>query len=119
MTKQVTFDIFASMLYTMAAGYSLPASDVKLEVQIAAAFLASILSCLMSQPGDVVLTRTYKNDGDGLLAVASEIYDERGLEGFVAGLSARFLHVGSIITSQLVLYDIIKQMLGLPATGAH
>jgi solute carrier family 25 phosphate transporter 3 len=119
MTKQVTFDIFAGMLYTLAAGYSLSSSDVKLEVEIAAAFLASILSCLMSHPGDVILTRTYKSDGDGVVAVASEIYNERGLQGFVTGLSARFLHVGSIITSQLVLYDIIKQMLGLPATGSH
>ena len=81
----------------------------------------------MSHPGDVILTETYKqsksNAGDnsskGFVQVISNIYDNRGVKGFVAGLSARFLHVGAIITSQLVLYDTIKQLLGLPATGSH
>ena len=98
MTKQVTFDIFAGMLYTAADAYSL--TGVKFEVQVAAAFLASILSCITSHPGDVILTCTFKNGGGSSLnKVASEIFEERGLEGFVSGLSARFLHVGSIITS--------------------
>ena len=90
----------------------------------------------MSHPGDVILTETYKqssssssasvatsssNSGNskGIVQVVSQIYDKRGLKGFVTGLSARFLHVGAIITSQLVLYDTIKQLLGLPATGSH
>jgi solute carrier family 25 phosphate transporter 3 len=51
--------------------------------------------------------------------VVSNIYETQGLKGFVTGISARFLHVGAIITSQLVLYDTVKQLLGLPATGAH
>jgi solute carrier family 25 phosphate transporter 3 len=42
-----------------------------------------------------------------------------GLSGFFTGLQARFVHVGLIITSQLVIYDIVKQLLGLPATGSH
>ena len=75
----------------------------------------------------MILTETYKqskciagdNSSKGFVQVISNIYDNRGVKGFVAGLSARFLHVGAIITSQLVLYDTIKQLLGLPATGSH
>jgi hypothetical protein len=32
---------------------------------------------------------------------------------------ARLLHVGIIVTIQLVIYDFVKQLFGLPATGAH
>lgn len=119
-SKQVSFDIFAGMLYTLAANSNFAASDVKYEVSLGAAFLASILSCISSHPGDVLLTATYKgNSKDGFGEVIADIYAERGFSGFFIGITARFLHVGTIITSQLVLYDIVKQMLGLPATGAH
>ncbi|KAL3906175.1 MAG: hypothetical protein SGILL_009376, partial [Bacillariaceae sp.] len=117
--KQVTFDAFAAFLYAMAANASLAPKDVKLEVSFVAALLASILACLLSQPGDVILTKTYKNsDSDPVFAdVVTEVYREQGIAGFFSGLTARFFHVGAIITSQLLLYDFIKQMLGLPATG--
>jgi len=32
---------------------------------------------------------------------------------------ARLLHVGIIVTIQLVIYDMVKVMFGLPVTGAH
>lgn len=104
----------------------------------------------MSQPGDVILTETYKG-GDktaetkksnnrnnkstaaeaspkkrGLTEVSSAVYSRHsdqglicGLSGFFTGLQARIVHVGLIITSQLVIYDLLKQLLGLPATGSH
>jgi solute carrier family 25 phosphate transporter 3 len=124
--KQVSFDTFAAMLYGFAASASLVKADIKIEVSFGAAFLASVLACLLSQPGDVLLTATYKNTGGGdddgqqptsFGEVVARISQEQGLQGFFSGISARFVHVGAIITSQLVLYDIVKQMLGLPATG--
>lgn len=131
--KQVSFDSFAAMLYSAAAtNTNLSPADIKLEVSFGAALLASVLACLLSHPGDVILTATYKDaGGDGndngdddissnpsVSNVISQIYQTRGIQGFFSGLSARFLHVGAIITSQLVLYDTVKQLLGLPATGA-
>jgi solute carrier family 25 (mitochondrial phosphate transporter), member 3 len=122
MTKQVTFDVFAGLLYSAAAALNLAAASVKLEVEVGAAFLASILSCISSQPGDVILTDTYKLKGrehTKFTGVVSDIYKDQGIGGFFAGMTARFFHVGAIITSQLVLYDIVKQLLGLPATGSQ
>lgn len=122
MTKQVSFDIFAGALYSAAAALNLAASSVKLEVEIGAAFLASILSCISSQPGDVILTDTYKLktlERSDFGQVVKDLYDDQGISGFFSGLRARLLQVGTIITSQLVLYDIVKQLLGLPATGSH
>jgi solute carrier family 25 phosphate transporter 3 len=102
--------------------------------------VASVMACILSQPGDVILTETYKScDSDlgtsensccpstrDLSDVTATIYDRKrdkgvvsALSGFFTGLQARFVHVGMIITSQLVIYDLVKQLLGLPATGSH
>ena len=131
-TKQVSFDMFTGILYTVAANANVAVAAVKAEVPILAAFFASILSCIASHPGDVILTATYKgNTGDGqgsqrsgnsnndstFIQTISDLYRKEGLGAFFTGISARFIHIGLIITSQLVLYDIIKQLLGLPATG--
>jgi solute carrier family 25 phosphate transporter 3 len=112
---QVSFDLFASLLYSTLIGLSfVPQKKIALEVEIGAAFCASVMACLASHPGDVLLTATYKNGGNQNNVAA--IVNEGG--GFFRGLNARFIHVGCIITLQLVLYDQIKQALGLPASGS-
>ena len=99
-----------------------------LEVEVGAAFLESLVACLASHPGDVLLTASYKNNGNsndgesskgsGFGATISKVYNEGGgIFAFFRGLNARFFHVGCIITFQLVIYDQIKQALGLPASG--
>merc|ERR1712194_571670 len=107
-------------------------------VSVLSAMVASVMACLMSQPGDVILTETYKggkDDGENKSSKSKEsssqqmrslgeisctIYSREGsVSGFFTGMQARFVHVGMIITSQLVIYDLIKQGLGLPATGSH
>mmetsp|Transcript_5703 Transcript_5703/g.12539 ORF Transcript_5703/g.12539 Transcript_5703/m.12539 type:complete len:425 (+) Transcript_5703:212-1486(+) len=124
MGKQVSFDLFAGMLYTMLVGLSfVPQKEIALEVEVGAAFLASIVACLMSHPGDVLLTATYKNNedssGNGFGETIKKVYSEGGgVPAFFRGLSARFVHVGCIITFQLVIYDQLKQVLGLPASGS-
>eukprot|EP00546_Thalassionema_frauenfeldii_P019411 CAMPEP_0178901332 /NCGR_PEP_ID=MMETSP0786-20121207/3962_1 /TAXON_ID=186022 /ORGANISM="Thalassionema frauenfeldii, Strain CCMP 1798" /LENGTH=316 /DNA_ID=CAMNT_0020572419 /DNA_START=276 /DNA_END=1226 /DNA_ORIENTATION=- len=119
--KQVSFDLVAKMLYGIVASATLFApADVKLEVSVGAAFCASILACIASHPGDVLLTATFQDASSPKLlpSVLSNVYEQRGINGFFTGIGARFYHVGAIITSQLVLYDFIKQLLGLPATGS-
>ena len=121
MAKQVSFDVFAAMLYGILIGYAwLPHSELAFGVEVGAAFLASIIACIASHPGDVLLTETYKGDKDhtsGLGTTISKVYSDGGLQAFFRGISARFVHVGCIITFQLVIYDQIKQGLGLPASG--
>mmetsp|Transcript_6722 Transcript_6722/g.16556 ORF Transcript_6722/g.16556 Transcript_6722/m.16556 type:complete len:482 (-) Transcript_6722:266-1711(-) len=127
--KQVSFDVFSGMLYTFLVGLSfVPQRGIALEVEVGAAFLASIVACLASHPGDVLLTATYKDAGDdesttnsgaGFGATVKKVYnDGGGIQAFLRGLNARFLHVGCIITFQLVIYDQLKQVLGLPASGS-
>jgi solute carrier family 25 (mitochondrial phosphate transporter), member 3 len=125
--KQVSFDVFAGLFYALFDQYS--DSIVWLEphkkivVSVSAAFVASLFACFFSQPGDMILTETYRRVDPGkqlsFPQVVDKIYSSGGIANFFTGTGARIVHVGLIITSQLVIYDIVKQLLGLPATGSH
>ncbi len=115
MAKQVSFDMFAKQINKRLDDDA--SESTRLAGTVAAAFGASIFSCIFSQPGDVLLTASSSDDDQGFRGNSKRIYDQYGFNGFFAGLAARFVHVGGIITSQLVVYDLIKVALGLPATG--
>ena len=121
MAKQVSFDIFAKTFYGLADKLNYNKEEVKWPISVLSAFCASILACLSSQPGDMILTETYKGStsGTNVFGVIKKIYNQYGLGGFYLGTQARLAHAASIITSQLVIYDILKLALGLPATGSH
>ena len=141
--KQVSFDLVAKFLYSVTATVSilakLPADQLKWVVSLLSAFCASIAACLCSQPGDMILTETYKTGNKSSSnskskksktktssstpgkfgVVVHGIYERGGVSEFYRGTQARLVHVGMIITSQLMVYDLVKQLLGLPATGSH
>jgi solute carrier family 25 phosphate transporter 3 len=122
MAKQVSFDVIAGLLYSfLSKNKQGHVDDLKWMVSVLSAFFASIFACIFSQPGDMILTETYKGkSAAGFFGVISDIYRTKGgVSGFFTGTGARILHVSTIITSQLVIYDIVKQLLGLPATGSH
>lgn len=120
MAKQVSFDFVATCLYGVAAMLAINHySFTPKLVLILAAFTSSCLSCIFSHPGDMVLTQFFKGTSTSTLATFREIIKNDGIAGLFVGIKARFLHVGAIITVQLCLYDVIKQALGLAATGAH
>lgn len=118
MTKQVSFEMFSSTLALYISSYtSYSSEEGNLFVTVISAFLASILACIVSNPGDVIVVKTFKERAGGnLFQIASAIGEKDGVNGFFAGFSARLFHVVSIVTSQLVLYDLFKKILGLPST---
>ncbi len=129
----------------------LTGDNLKWFVSITSAFLASLVACILSQPGDMIVTETYKDaeshvgvqaktfiakaavaaktknlalatpsqPAKSFASVVTTMYVYGGPSEFFRGTGARLVHVGLIITSQLVIYDLVKQMLGLPATGSH
>jgi solute carrier family 25 phosphate transporter 3 len=120
MTKQVGFDIVATFFRRLAKELvEGNIDDLKFVISTCAAFVAAVLACICSQPGDMILTRTFRNRGVKMTTIARDIYQMNGIGGFYIGLTCRLAHVVSIITCQLVLYDIIKQALGLPVTGSN
>ena len=118
MTKQVSFEMISSSLALyISAHASFSSQEGNLSVTIISAFLASILACVVSNPGDVIVVKKFKERTNGnVLQIASNINENEGIDGFLAGFSARLFHVISIVTTQLVLYDLIKKLLGLPST---
>jgi solute carrier family 25 phosphate transporter 3 len=138
MGKQVSFDLIAKALYNLCEYLSQTQSDFYIKysieekkwmISIMSAFLASVLASLSSQPGDMILTKTYKGSKkdatvgskkkSGVFGIIGDIYREHGVGGFFLGTKARLAHVVAIITMQLTLYDALKAALGLPVTGSH
>jgi solute carrier family 25 phosphate transporter 3 len=79
-----------------------------------------VLSSITSQPGDMVLSLVNAHKGDRR---SSEIFrdilrSERGVRGFFVGFKTRLLHVGIIVTLQLLIYDYVKRLCGIAATGS-
>lgn len=122
-TKNVSFDYFTKYAYRLALGYGLALNHgTKFAIPVVSAILASILSCISSQPGDTLLSLVSARQGEkrSTTEIAKEIIDsDKGVRGFFVGLNCRFYHVGIIVTLQLVLYDFLKRLCGGIATGAH
>lgn len=120
-TKNVSFDFLTTFSYATLrnAGYVMNATTCFM-VPLLSAFMASILSCISSQPGDMLLSLVNAHEGDktanDFLRQISQ--SKRGLKGLFVGTNARFLHVGIIVTVQLLIYDFIKRLVGIAATGS-
>jgi solute carrier family 25 phosphate transporter 3 len=120
-TKNVSFDFLTKFAYaTVRNNGRAMSTTASVMVPLVSAFLASILSCISSQPGDTLLSLVNahegkKNANDFLLEISKS---KRGLRGLFVGTNARFLHVGIIVTVQLLIYDCIKRLVGIAATGS-
>lgn len=114
MGKNVSFDLIKTLLAAFATYLAINEKDLKWIITLAGAFFSSIVACLLSQPGDMILTSSYKGEsGKSFSQTISEIYKTHGLAGFYFGTQARLAHVASIVTIQLVFYDFICGVLGL------
>lgn len=120
MGKQVSFDVCCECVRTIV-GIICPDPEARARldafVPCIAALPAAVVACIMSHPGDMVLTAYYKGGANSVISVARSLVAEGGVAALFRGLRARLLHVISIIWVQLVVYDQIKRLLGLPATG--
>jgi len=119
-TKNVSFDLFTTMVYSAvkSSGQMLTA-NMKFAIPLMSAMMASVLSCISSQPGDMLLSAVNAHGGDKRTRdFARDILKEDGIGGFFRGMRARFLHVGLIVTVQLLIYDFVKRLVGIAATGS-
>lgn len=121
-TKNVSFDFMTRYAYAALLNWRGTAigPGAKLAVPLAAAAVSSLLSCVTSQPGDMLLSLANANSGDRRRTrdIAYDILQsERGVGGFFVGMKTRFLHVGIIVTLQLFLYDFVKRLCGIASTG--
>lgn len=142
-----TFD--TSNVNILLLGFSSSeALQYKYLITTTSAVVAAIISSIISQPGDTLLSFVNKsvktnnnvmlmNTEGGEIEVVSIIeneikkekvnalqiiYDtsvELGVIGLFKGLQARLIHVIFIVVIQLLIYDSVKQFVGIPVTGFH
>ena len=116
-SKQCSFDYITTIAYVALSDRAWACSATsKVAVPLFAATLAAILSCVASQPGDVLLTATYK-DSEHTHGAIGEVWESGGVRALFTGIKARLLHVISTVTVQLFAYDFLKRLLGMGATG--
>jgi len=118
-TKNVSFDFITNMAYSTvkSLGYSI-CGQFKFWIPLIAAMITSILSAFSSQPGDVLLSLVNADEGNVRIRdIFKNIMTTDGIKGFFVGMRARLLNVGKIVTTQLILYDFVKRMCGIAATG--
>ena len=118
-TKNVSFDFITTIAYTTIATRGITiCSKWKLAIPLLSAMLASVLSCISSQPGDMLLSVVNAHRGKkATVDFFNEIMEKEGIVGFFVGIQERFLHVGMIVTLQLLIYDYVKRLVGIAATG--
>lgn len=121
-TKNVSFDFITRYAYdALQWRGSMIGPWMKLAVPFTAAAIASILSCVTSQPGDMLLTLSTARSGDRRRTrdiIRDIVRSERGSAGFFVGMKTRFFHLGIIVTVQLLIYDYLKRLCGIAPTGS-
>lgn len=121
MGKQVSFDFCCqavrALVLLACRGDEARAELVDWTVPLIAALPAAVMACVLSHPGDMVLTEYYKGSGRSVWETVHDLVREGGLAALFRGIHARLIHVISIIWVQLIIYDQTKRALGLPATG--
>ena len=118
-TKNVSFDLITTLFYAIVLSRGRRICEgTKIVIPLVSAMAASILSCISSQPGDMLLSVVNANKGKRRThQFAKEIMSQDGIGGFFVGLNERFVHVGMIVTLQLMTYDFVKRLVGISATG--
>lgn len=118
-TKNVSFDMITTMAYATIASWGWAISrQTKFMIPLVSAMVASILSCISSQPGDMLLSVVSAHEGEKKVAdFYKDIINDGGIRGLFVGIQERFVHVGLIVTVQLFIYDFVKRLCGIPATG--
>ena len=120
LTKNVSFDFLTKFFYsTMRTRGMKITAGTAFTVPLISAAIASVMSCISSQPGDMVLSVVNAHEGDRrpMDMLRDIVQSDRGIGGLFVGFKTRLLHVGVIVTIQLLVYDYVKRLVGIAATG--
>mmetsp|Transcript_66905 Transcript_66905/g.160196 ORF Transcript_66905/g.160196 Transcript_66905/m.160196 type:complete len:679 (-) Transcript_66905:88-2124(-) len=113
MMKFLVFDYFGDFIFDLFPRLA-DAIETQLLVSLVSGAVAGVVSSIVSQPADTILSKI--NQGEGrrsLTDAAMEIWNEQGVPGFFLGLGSRCIWAGCIISGQFFLYDVCKTFLGV------
>lgn len=124
LTRQVIFGSIKFLAFErasealFAANPSLrDATWTALGVSLVAGGISGVISSVVSQPADSVLTYVAQNSRGsssmGLVEGCRIMVEEGGVESLFRGLSSRCVWAGSIIAGQFLLYDVFRNAFGV------
>jgi solute carrier family 25 phosphate transporter 3 len=94
------------------------ATFTALGVSLVAGGISGVLSSVVSQPADSVLTYVSKQRAGGNLGVfdgAKIMVQKEGVGSLFRGLGSRCVWAGCIIAGQFLLYDVFRSLFGITA----
>lgn len=124
MTRQVIFGSVKFLAFERASDaiyvtwpFLRDATWTALIVSLVAGGFSGVLSSVVSQPADAVLTYVaQKGDEKGTLGVLEGcqlMIEESGVDSLFRGLGSRSLWAASIIAGQFLLYDVFRTLFGV------
>jgi len=124
MTRQVIFGSVKFLTFERASDAIFAqwpelryATYTALGVSLAAGGIAGVISSIVSQPADSVLTfvakRGASGGGLGILDGAKMMVEEDGPGSLFRGLGSRSVWAGCIIAGQFLLYDVFRAYFGI------
>lgn len=117
--KNVSFDFITTTAYCTVAGLGRDiCGRTKFVIPLLSAMMTSVICSISSQPGDMLLSVMNAQKGKSTTRdYVKSIMKENGIGGFFVGTRERLVHVGMIVTVQLLIYDFVKRLVGISATG--
>ena len=130
--------IYNNIIFQLGNGSG---DEYKFLISFVSATIAGIFASLASQPGDTLLSAVNKKsraevcatdniieisgksaalcEQTGVLDIMKENIEELGITGLFTGTKARLVHVVVMVVIQLLVYDYVKQLCGIPITTTH
>ena len=117
--KFITFERMSDAIFTQYPELRIH-QYTALGVSLVAGGISGVLSSIVSQPADSVLTFVAKRGGSGsnrgglgILDGAKLMVQEEGLGSLFRGLGSRSVWAGCIIAGQFLLYDVFRAYFGI------
>ena len=140
LAKQVPYTVIQlSTFESFSSTLSITMTD-RVSISVTAALAAAFLSSIASQPGDTLLSvvnkaarspshspspspspspTSQRQSEVSAMTIISEAINELQFRGLFRGTRERLVHVGVIVVTQLLIYDSIKSLMGIPIAGTH
>jgi solute carrier family 25 (mitochondrial phosphate transporter), member 3 len=127
LTRQVIFGSVKFLAFERASEFIFAGAPglrdaiwTTLAVSLVAGGLSGILSSVVSQPADCLLTYVAKGGTNiGLMDGARKMIMEEGPGSLFRGLGSRCVWAGSIIAGQFLLYDVFRTVFGVNADNLN
>lgn len=90
--------------------------SAKLSINLGSGIFAGFAAAVLSQPADTLLSQINKGHGPtgSMINRLAVLARQAGFRGLFAGLGPRMIMTAGLVSSQFLMYDVIKQTLAAP-----